>query len=133
MEESEQYHTPSREEYIKLARENCSKNLGTWSRGTYDSDINARKKQDKLESLFLRRKKGSGRSLSGQLLSKSFEMRMFLLRTVVAIVLFLFFVLMQKFDLNILSLTTELIEESVVTNQNLEEAEKYIENYIFKW
>ncbi|MFU0827618.1 MAG: hypothetical protein ACFWTJ_08790 [Lachnoclostridium sp.] len=123
MDNQEQITTISRDEYIRLARESCVRNLD-YHGGMKNYGGNKRlfypKKVRSLNS------SGTGDSSldSGYAMSKA-KVKFFLIRLICAFILFLTIFIIDKFEIKISTFTSKNIEEMVATNQGIQDAEAF--------
>ncbi len=123
MDNQEEYASLSRADFIKLARESCSKNLGPVSRNNKESNLFRQKEQRGYES------KSYGTTNSG------FEIppvtiKIFLIRFICALMIFLTVLIIDKMDLNHKVLNSEYFQKSLASNQRLEDAEEAVVSLI---
>ncbi len=119
------YIVKSRDEYIRMARESCLKNLHPENQGG-KGDLH---KKDNYKSSHINSRtqyvKEEGQGLFQLLGIQSASMKNLLIRLICALVLFLAILMIDKFDVSIKSFNSGSIEQSITSNQGLEKAEDF--------
>jgi hypothetical protein len=134
MDNQEQFSVPSRAEYIKLARESCNKNFTT----TLGNSKNQKQKYTETKLPVKSSWDQISNSYDSTIPSKGFNLsnmsiKILLVRTVLALLLFLTVLLFDKLDLSVKTLNSGYIEKMVTSNQTIEEAENYFVNLFEKF
>jgi hypothetical protein len=126
MDHQEDFSTPSRAEYIKLARESCTRNLNAPS---WSSKNNGKMKDEDKESRFsLFKKKDIPDYYSftqGEFDIPNSSMRLFLIRAVCAFMLFLTIFIIDKLNIEFKGISSKSIKQLVSSNQGIEDAENF--------
>lgn len=132
MDNQNDYMVPSREEYIKLARESCLKNLGNNPRET-DSNKNNKVKSVSLPYSYEKNDYGRDSFFipSEKLNINQKWMRNLLIRSICALVLFLTIFLIDKFEIKYKDLSSQSIETIVTSSKGFDATEDYFVN-LFK-
>lgn len=124
MDKQDDYIMPSRAEYIKLARESCSRN--------HSSNING-----KAHNAYKVKEKGliedirTGEARTGEAEGRNFKI--FLTRLICASLLFLMVFLMDQFDFSIKQVTVSKIERLVADNIAIEDAQNFFVSFLDKF
>ena len=129
MDNQEQLQALSRDEYIRIARESCTRNLG-YNGGT--------KNHGKMNKGYAYTEKirpwdqsePSHRSelVDSHFTIAPFKVKSLLIRLICALVLFLSIFLFDKFDLKVKTFNSKNIQEMVSSNQSIDEAETFFVN-----
>lgn len=127
MENQEEYSSTNRSELIKLARESCAKNLNSLNRNNRNKNTDLYKKTIKGDGMDTKRRAMDHDNIF-HLSSKS--LKSFLLRIIVALMLFLSVLLCDKYDLKFKTVNREYIQEIIATNQGIEDAENFVASVI---
>lgn len=117
------YIVKSRDEYIRMARESCVKNLYPESSGKPDVH-----KKNLYKSYGFREGDSYQSEGEGFLLGfnmKSIGFKFFLIRTICVLVLFLAVIMVDKLNVSFKSFNSTAIEELISSNQSLEKAEDF--------
>ncbi len=121
MDKLEQMHALSREEYIRLARESCKKNLSYNGGNLKNHGINKSKGNIKTE----KPKTWDQTDMKTRLNLSSVNLKPLLIRIICAFVLFLAVFLIDKFDVKINSFNSKYIQDLVSSKQSIEDAENF--------
>jgi hypothetical protein len=117
----EAYQMPSRAEYIRIARESCSRNLGL----NHGGKNHSAKEKDKYPYPL-----AAGQDIIGsKTAAKSasiINVKVLLIRIICAAFLFLTVFLMDTFEVSYKSFSSNYIKELVTTNRGVEEAQDFI-------
>lgn len=132
MDNQNDYIVPSREEYIRLARESCLKNLGNNPR---EMDTNKNNKVNLVGSPYSYEKNDYGRESffipSGKMNLNQKWIKHLLIRSICALLLFLTIFLIDKFKFTYKELSSQKIETIVTSSKGFDATEDYIVN-LFK-
>ena len=132
MDNQNDYMVSSREEYIRLARESCLKNLGNKSE---DVDTSKKSKINLLTSPYSYEKNNYGKESyiisSGKIDFNQPWVKRVLIRTICALVLFLAIYAIDKLKFTYKELNSQSIETIVTSSQGFDATEDYFVN-LFK-
>ena len=118
----------SRDEYIRMARESCNRNLSYGGSNVKNHGINKNKGYGNTEKIRTWDDTDSRKRYNlGEygLNMTTINLKSFLIRTICALVLFLAVFLIDKFDIKVTTFNTKYIEDMVSSNQSIEQAEDY--------
>ena len=118
------YIVKSRDEYIRMARESCIKNLHPESQGG-KGDLHKKEIYRQSHSNSVSSYKGEGTGLFQMLGIKNTNIKYLLIRLICALVLFLAILIIDKFEVSIKSFNSNYIEKSITSNQGIEKAEDF--------
>jgi hypothetical protein len=126
MDHQEDFSMPSRAEYIKLARESCTRNLNAPG---LNSKNNSKMKDDNkdIRYNFLKKKDTSDyyNFSQGEFDIPNSTMRIFIIRAICAFMLFLTVFIIDKLKIEFKGISSNSIKELVSSNQGMEEAENF--------
>jgi hypothetical protein len=127
MDNQEQFTVPSRAEYIRLARESCSKNLSSTNGNGKNQGSNKMKGNEKLDKIKIKiwNQGYAGNITENQTLFTLTPSKLLLIRTVCAFLLFLSVFLIDRFDVKMKIVNSDFIQESILSNQTVEDAENF--------
>lgn len=125
MDNQEQFTVPSRAEYIRLARESCSKNLSSTHGNSKNQGLYKMKENEKIDKVKLWNHDKVGSITENQTLFTLSSGKIILIRTICALLLFLSVFLIDHFDINMKKLNSKFIQESIMSNQTVEDAENF--------
>lgn len=132
MDNQNDYMVSSRQEYIRLARESCLKNLGS---NPKDMDTSKKNNVSLLGSPYSYEKNEYGKESylisGGKINFNQPWMKRLLIRTICALVLFLSIYAMDKFNFTYKALNSQSIETIVTTSRGFDATEDYFVN-LFK-
>lgn len=127
MDNQEHLQALSRDEYIRLARESCTRNLSY--NGNYKNHSGSKNKgyisTDKLKAWDQAETKHKFGFTDAGLNWAPVKIKSLLIRIICALVLFLAIFLIDKFDVNVKSLNSENIQNLVASDQSIDEAENF--------
>lgn len=123
MDNQEEYAALSRADFIKLARESCSKNLSPVSRSNKESNLFRQKEYRGYEN------KSYGASNSGFDIPPV-TIKLFLIRFICALMIFLTILIIDKLDLNHKTVNSEYFQECLASNQGIKDAEEAVASFI---
>ncbi|BCJ94998.1 hypothetical protein acsn021_25670 [Anaerocolumna cellulosilytica] len=116
-----EYQMPSRAEYIRVARESCTRNLGL----NHGSKSHSAKEKDKyLHPLSAGQDVNSSKIVTGSV--PLINIKVLLIRIVCAAFLFLAVFLIDTFEVSYKSFSSKYIKELVTMNRGVEEAQDFI-------
>ena len=129
MDNQEQLQALSRDEYIRIARESCTRNLG-YNGGSKNHNgkmnkgyANAEKIRPWDQSVPSHRPE-----LTDSFVLAPFKVKSLLIRLICALVLFLSVFLFDKFDLKVKTFNSKNIQEMVSSSQSIDDAENFFVN-----
>lgn len=122
MDNQEEYSVPSRAEFIKLARESCTKNLSSVNWNSNNQPSPRYKEPNKNNELGLWKQE-----------LPTISIKLFLIRTICAFMLFLTVLLIDKMDIKWKLLNSEFIQECISSNQGIENAEEVFASFFEKY
>lgn len=122
MDNQEEYSVPSRAEFIKLARESCTKNLSSVNCNSKNQPSLRYKEPNKNNELSLWKQE-----------LPTISIKLFLIRTICAVMLFLTVLFIDKMDIKWKSLSSEFIQECISSNQGIENAEEVVASFFEKY
>ncbi len=122
MDNQEEYSVPSRAEFIKLARESCTKNLSSVNGNSKNQPSLRYKEPNKNNELSLWKQE-----------LPAISIKLFLIRTICAAMLFLTVLFIDKMDIKWKSLNSEFIQECISSNQVIENAEEVVASFFEKY
>lgn len=127
MDKQEDFIIPNRSEYIKLARESCTKNQS----GNLNGKIHTayKNKEKFMREEFYPVGDDAPVDRTGQTLN----VKLFLVRLICASLLFLTIILMDQFDFNIKEVNVKQIEELVSDNVGVDEAQNFFVTFLDKF
>jgi hypothetical protein len=132
MDNQNDYMVSSREEYIRLARESCLKNLGN---NSGEMDTNKKNKVNLVGSPYSYDKTDYGKDTffipGGKLNLNQKWIKHLLIRTICALVLFLTIFLVDKLKFTYKELNSQSIETIVTSSKGFDATEDYFVN-LFK-
>lgn len=127
MDHQEDFSVPSRAEYIKLARESCTRNLNAPS---WNSKNNGKMKDENKNikfNLFKKRDTADYYNFTeGEFDIPSGSMRVFLIRAICAFMLFLTVFIIDKLNIEFKGISSNFIRQLVSSNQGIEDAENFL-------
>lgn len=106
----------SRDEYIRMARESCVKNLHP-DGGTNKNELH--KKNARNYDFYKNSELFSGMNI------KSTGMRSLLIRTICVLVLFLSILMVDKLKISVNTFNSDFIKNAIVSNEGVEKAEDF--------
>lgn len=118
------YIVKSRDEYIRMARESCLKNLHPESQGG-KGDLNKKEIHRLSHNNSASSYKDNGAGFFQMLGIKNTNLKYLLIRLICAMVLFLAILMIDRFDVSIKSFNSGFIEKSITSNQGIEKAEDF--------
>ncbi|WP_313128729.1 hypothetical protein [Anaerocolumna sp.] len=126
MDHQEDFSMPSRAEYIKLARESCTRNLNAPSLNSKNNNKMKDENKD-LRFNFLKKKDTSDYYdfSQGEFDIPNSTMRIFIIRAICAFMLFLTVFVIDKLKIEFKGISSNTIKESVSSNQGMEDAENF--------
>lgn len=128
MDNQEQFPGLSRDEYIRLARESCTRNL-SYGGNPKNHGGNKNKGFNNTEKFKVQAGMGHKFNVAGEGFHvSSFKIKSFLIRVICAMVLFLAIFLFDKFDVKIKTFNSQNIKEMVSSNQSIDDAESFFVN-----
>lgn len=134
MDNQEQFIAPSRAEYIKLARESCTKNFASSTGNNKNQKLKQKEYNLPVKTAWDQANHLDDFSLPSKGFSLSnMSIKILLARTVLALLLFLSVLLVDKLDFSIKTMNSEYIEKIFTSNQTIEEAEDYFVNLFEKF
>lgn len=129
MDNQEQLQALSRDEYIRIARESCTRNLG------YNGTKNHNGKMNKGYAYTEKTRPWDQGGMShrpeltdSQFTIAPFKIKSLLIRLICALVLFLSIFLFDKFDLKVKTFNSKNIQEMVSSSQSIDDAETFFVN-----
>lgn len=130
MDNQEQLQALSRDEYIRLARESCTRNQG-YNSGTKNHNGKMNKGYGYTEKI--KPFEQSGQSHRPELAASQFgiapfKVKSLLIRLICALVLFLSIFLFDKFNLKVRTFNSKNIQEMVSSSQSIDDAESFFAN-----
>jgi len=123
MDNQEEYSVSTRAEFIKLARESCAKNLSSMNRNSKNQTLSKSKELSTKNPFTIT---GSGLDMPAM------TIKTFLIRTICALMLFLTVLLIDKMDIKLKVLNSNIIQESVSSNQGIDDAETFFVSFLEK-
>ncbi|WP_033166228.1 hypothetical protein [Clostridium sp. KNHs205] len=126
MDKQEEFMIPNRAEYIKLARESCSRNQS----GNLNGKVHTAYKNK--EKLMREEFYPAGVDVPTDRPGQTVNMKLFLVRLICACLLFLTVILMDQFDFSIKEVNVKQIEELVSDNVGVEEAQNFFVTFLDK-
>lgn len=127
MDHQEDFSVPSRAEYIKLARESCTKNFNTPGiNNKGNSKIKGEYKNTKLNFFRKRDTTDYYDYTHGEFDLSNSSMKVFLIKTICAFMLFLTVLLIDKLNIEFKGISSYSIENLVSSNGLIEDAENFL-------
>ncbi len=130
MDNQEQLQTLSRDEYIRIARESCTRNLG-YNGGAKNHSSKMNKGYAYTEKIRPWDQGGMGYKpelTDSPFTIAPFKVKSLLIRLICALVLFLSIFLFDKFDLKVKTFNSKNIQEMVSSSQSIDDAESFFVN-----
>jgi hypothetical protein len=127
MEHQEEYSNTNRAELIKLARESCANNLNSLNRNNRNKNSDWYKNPIKGDSMNTKKRAMNHDNIFHP---SAKSLKLFLVRIIVALMLFLSVLLCDKYDLKFKIVNREYIQEIIATNQGIEDAENFVASVI---
>lgn len=125
MDNQEQIANLSRDEYIRLARESCTRNLDYNSNMRNYGGYKNRRYNNREKFSSWNTKAMKAQSADSPYTVSTSKVKSFLIRLICAFVLFLTIYIIDIFEIKILTFNSKTIEEMVTTNQGIEDAEAF--------
>lgn len=126
MENQEELMAHSRAEYIRLARESCTKNLGLNHAGkNHNSYKDLQREQKKALSTYAKTETFRTSLPGEEIILPVFPMKIILIRLICCALIFLTVFIIDKFDITIKNFSSETIKEYISSNQGVEEAQDF--------
>jgi hypothetical protein len=125
MDNQEQLSATSRAEYIRLARESCARNIGLGN--GMNKNHGVKYKENKYENQGLWNQPDIKKlevPEKGTVLA-SFHLKAFLIKTTLALAVFLGVFLFDRFEMKISNFSSADIQNLIASNQGIEEAEDF--------
>ncbi len=132
MDNQEHMRALSRDEYIRMARESCNRNVGYNSSNAKNHGTNKNKGYMNSEKF---RTWDQADSMNRYNLSESgfnmtnVNLKSLLIRTICALILFLAVFIFDQFDLKVNTFNTKYIKDMVTSSQSIEQAEDYFVSF----
>jgi hypothetical protein len=126
MDRQEEFMIPNRAEYIKQARESCSRNQSVNLNGKVQTAYKNKEKLMREEYYPV------GVDAPTDRPGQTVNMKIFLVRLICACLLFLTVILMDQFDFSIKEVNVKKIEELVSDNVGVEEAQNFFVTFLDK-
>ncbi|MGB8453834.1 MAG: hypothetical protein WCD89_16105 [Anaerocolumna sp.] len=125
MDNQEQLQALSRDEYIRLARESCTRNLSSGG-GNKNHGVNKNNmKAEKLRS-WDQNDMNNGFSLTNTGLNiTSINIKSLLIRLICAFILFLSVFIIDKFNVKVKTFDSKYIQDLVSSDQSIDQAENF--------
>ncbi len=127
MDHQEDFSVPSRAEYIKLARESCTRNLNAPSGNSKNNGKMKDENNNIKFNLFKKRDTTDYYNFTqGEFDIPNSSMRLFLIRTICAFMLFLTVFIIDKLNIEFKGISSNFIQQLVSSNQGIEDAENFL-------
>jgi hypothetical protein len=127
MDNQEQLSATSRAEYIRMARESCSRNIGNGTNKNYGAKNKENIKYEKQGTWNPPDMKSLTMPEKGVAFS-SFHLKTMLIRITLALALFLSVFLFDKFGVKINNFSSADVQSLISSNQSIDEAENFFVN-----
>lgn len=126
MEKQEEYLMPNRAEYIRLARESCSRNQS--------GNVNNKAKNAyRHKEMFIQDDVGYVMEENDIKAGQNTGMKIFLVRLICASLLFLMIFLMDQFDFKFKQVNTSMIENQISASMGVKEAQDFFVSVLDKF
>lgn len=127
MDHQEDFSVPSRAEYIKLARESCTRNFNSPGSNSKNNTKMKGENKNTRFNLFGKRETTDYYDFTqGEFDLSNGSMKVFLIKTICAFMLFLTVLLIDKLKIEFKGISSNSIENLVSSNEFIEDAENFL-------
>jgi hypothetical protein len=127
MENQEELMTHSRAEYIRLARESCTRNLGANHSGKNNNQYKElQKEQKRALSTYVKTETYQTTVPGEDTILPVIHFKPILIRVICCALIFLSVFIIDKFDITIKNFTSATVEEYITSNAGIEEAQNFL-------
>ena len=125
MENQEELMDYSRAEYIRHARESCTRNLGSSHSGKNNNQYKELQKEQK-RALSAYAKTDTYQTLPGEDFAMPvFHYKSILIRVICCALIFLSVFIIDKFDISVKKFSSDTVKEYISSNEGIEEAQNF--------
>lgn len=126
MENQEELMDYSRAEYIRLARESCTRNLGSNHSGKYSNQYKELQREQKKALSAYTKTEINHQSLPGDDYALPvFHYKTLLIKIICCALIFLSVYIIDKFDISYKNFSSTTVKEYISSNEGIEEAQNF--------
>lgn len=126
MENQEELMVPSRAEYIRLARESCTRNLGSYNLGkNHNPYKELQKEQRKVLSSYAKTETYQTSLPGEETVVPAFRVKSILVKLICCALIFLSVFIIDKFDITVKNFSSNTVKEYIASNEGMEQAQNF--------